>query len=53
MKNWKTTAAGILMLCGSLSAIWVPPKYLPQINATITAISACGLIAAKDGSNKQ
>ncbi len=57
MKNWKTTACGILTIIGSVCALLVPaldgdPKTNPdfQTHATliVTALAGLGLIAASD-----
>lgn len=52
MKNWKTTAAGIVIAALTLAKIWAPAEYQTNLNQTLTILAslftALGLIAAKD-----
>jgi len=48
VKNWKTTAAGLLTLVASLAPIWAPGKVSTRIQATAGVFAASGLIASKD-----
>jgi hypothetical protein len=51
LKNWKTTAAGILALLASLAPIWAPPAVASKIQASAAVFAASGLIASKDHDN--
>ena len=46
-KNWKTTAIGVLTLVLVVAPIWFP-KYAKPLQQTAAALTAAGLLAAKD-----
>jgi hypothetical protein len=48
LKNWKTTAAGLLALAASLAPIWAPKAVSSKIQATAAVFAASGLVASKD-----
>jgi len=48
LKNWKTTAAGLLALAASLAPIWAPGTVSSKIQATAGVFAASGLVASKD-----
>lgn len=48
LKNWKTTAAGLLTLAVSLAPIWAPGKVSTKIQATAGIFAASGLMVSKD-----
>jgi hypothetical protein len=48
IKNWKTTAAGLLTIGAVLAPIWAPPGIAEKIHNTVLAIAATGLLAAHD-----
>lgn len=48
VKNWKTTAAGLLTLVASLAPIWAPGKVSSKIQASAAIFAASGLVVSKD-----
>lgn len=48
LKNWKTTAAGLLALAASLAPIWAPASMSSKIQATAGVFAASGLVVSKD-----
>ena len=48
LKNWKTTAAGVLTLAAALAPIWAPGKVSTRIQATAAVFAASGLVVSKD-----
>lgn len=48
LKNWKTTAAGLLALAASLAPIWAPGGVSAKIQATAGVFAASGLVVSKD-----
>jgi hypothetical protein len=56
MKNWKTTAIGILILISVLCKATIAvmdndPNTNPDISSIIGALAGLGLMAAKDNNN--
>jgi hypothetical protein len=48
LKNWKTTAAGLLTLAAALAPIWAPGKVSSKVQATAAVFAASGLVVSKD-----
>jgi hypothetical protein len=48
LKNWKTTAAGLLTLAATLAPIWAPGTVSSKIQASAAIFAASGLVVSKD-----
>jgi len=48
LKNWKTTAAGLLALAATLAPVWAPAGVSAKIQATAAVFAASGLMVSKD-----
>jgi len=46
--NWKTNLLGALALAMALGQIWAPAGLQSKIQQTAAALTAAGLLAAKD-----